>query len=229
MVHLFVFIVSLLVGGCGLFGASEDDGPRRGGGTDFDDELDAVTSPLHGIVLCTKDGPCGTRDRRARGTILSGQPEGEWTLFGPRGVRVGHGLMKAGQAHGLWKRWNAEGTLVEEGRWADGKPHGVWRMYRDDGSLFEQLSFAEGLRHGPWMMAHPNGQVAEHMVWEKGRQVGLQTDYAADGARLGRGQFEDHQPVGEWLCWDADGTRRSIAAPGRRLTPAQACGHPTGE
>jgi len=223
--YLFLSIILLLATGCRLFEMPKDGEPRRGSGAEFDDELDPITSPLHGVTLCSSDGPCETPDRRARGTLQNGQPEGDWTLFGPRGVRVGSGVMKSGKAHGLWKRWSAGGTLIEEGRWLHGKPHGVWRMYRSDGQLFEELTFVDGLRDGPWTMLHPNGQIAEHMVWAKGKQIGLQTDYSAAGVRLARGQFEDHRPVGEWVCWDSSGKQRTVPAPTSRLTPAEVCGH----
>ncbi len=199
--------------------------PQRGGGTDFDDELDPLTPPLAGIALCTADGPCQTPDNRASGPIKDGRPHGLWTLLGPDGARVGEMMHKDGQPDGLWQRWSPDGTLLERGPWVMGKPHGIWTMYRHDGTKFETVTWAAGLRHGPWTMFHPNGKPSEEMVWKEGRQVGVQTDYAPSGARIARGQFEDHRPAGAWTCWTEDGAQRTVPAPTERLTPSEACGY----
>ncbi|MCO4773170.1 MAG: hypothetical protein KDA24_24260 [Deltaproteobacteria bacterium] len=224
-------VLALLGTGCGRGdveskrdAATESGGPARGGGTDFDDEPDPVTSPLAGIALCSEDGPCVTADGRGKGTIKRGQAEGVWTVFAPTGQRIAEGAMKGGKPDGAWQRWTPQGALMEEGRWVDGKPHGVWRMFRPDGSLFETVTFVDGLRDGAWVMFHVNGKPAEEMVWSKGQQVGIQNDYAPSGERLARGHFEAHRPVGQWTCFDGE-KERSVPAPGTRLTPAEACGH----
>lgn len=83
-----------------------------------------------------------------------------------------------------------------------------------------------GAPHGTWRMFFPGGALADVMRFERGLQVGVEMDYAEDGAKLAEGSFEAGKPSGTWRCFDAAGERTIPTPTETDITPREACGHP---
>lgn len=149
--------------------------------------------------------------------------DGPFTKFFPDGTPMARGAVRDGQIDGSFERWYPNGQLQERGTFERGREVGGWSMWHPNGERYEIIEFAGGQEHGLWIMFHDNGAKAEEMTWVHGEQQGLQRDYDRAGAKVGEGSFKDGRPIGEWTCFDPDGTVRTIPPPKERYTPREAC------
>ena len=107
----------------------------------------------------------------ARGPLIDGMREGQWTYWYQYGQKHEQGSFRAGERHGEWKRWYQNGKLRSVSHYLNGTRHGSFVSHQRDGALFESGEFVHGRRQGSWIKQYPGGKGNLEIVYEGGVEV----------------------------------------------------------
>lgn len=148
--------------------------------------------------------------RKAVGTLVDGEPDGEFKYYSGDGKLIAVEPYRKGQRHGVRVTYYPSGKVFSEEDFVDDQIHGEAKKYFPDGTLRSEFTWVRGKHLGKAVLYYPNGKKNIEATLEMGLYQGKRYHYTVDGTLMGVSLWEDGKEVDRQIL--IEGRQRDLDA-----------------